>query len=235
MRISEAIVDQALERELRIGARSLARAGLVHAYGHCSVRLDAKSLLVNAPKPLGLLTPQDAGDVVGVDAPLPSGVLGEVRIHQAIYRSRPDVEAICRVTPPTVGTLSTMGITPLARHGFGAYFAPEPPLWKGTGLIRDEASAAAVADQLGPEASAIVLRGNGAVLVAQSLRQAVVLAWYLEDAARVELAVLQTPGVDGLVLTADEARQRATWQGGVLERMWSYLADGDEELPPEAQ
>ena len=51
-------------------------------------------------------------------------------------------------------------------------------------------------------ARAIVMRGNGAVAVGASLEEAVVMAWYLEDAARVELAVLGA-GVDGLELTPD--------------------------------
>jgi len=34
------------------GRRALARAGLVHAYGHCSVRLDAHHFLVSPAKPL---------------------------------------------------------------------------------------------------------------------------------------------------------------------------------------
>lgn len=218
-----------VQRQLRIGARAVARAGLVHAYGHCSVRLDDERFLVTAPRPLGLLGVDEPGDMVTLSGPLPDGVLGEVRIHQAVYRRRPDVEAICRIQPPAVVTLSTMGITPRARHGFGAYFAPAPPLWPSPALVRDDASADGVASALGQGAAAIVLRGNGAVVAASSLRRAVVLAWYLEDAARVELAVRQVSAERGDELTADEASERAIWQGGLAERMWDHLTDGDPE------
>lgn len=218
-----------IQRQLRVGARAVARAGLVHAYGHCSVRLDDGHCLVTAPRPLGLLGVDEPGDVVALSEPLPDGVLGEVRIHQAIYRRRNDVEAICRVTPPTVVTLSTMGVTPRARHGFGAYFAPAPPLWSSPALVRDDSSADGVATGLGYHASAIVLRGNGAVVTGGSLMQAVVLAWYLEDAARVELAVRQAKAESDGELTPEEATQRATWRGGLAERMWDYLTDGDPE------
>ncbi len=224
---ASAVTDET-RRRLRVGARALARAGLVHAYGHCSVRIDGEHCLVNAPKPLGLLSRDDPGDVVTISTPLPDGILGEVRLHQAIYRRRPDVEAICRITPPTVTALSVMGITPRARHGFGAYFAPQPPLWPSPALARNDDTAGQVADQLG-EHSAIVLRGNGAVVTGRSLVQAVVLSWYLEDAARVELAVRQTPGEKGIELSVAEAEQRATWQGGIAERMWDHLAAGDPE------
>lgn len=207
----------------------MARAGLVHAYGHCSVRLDDKHCLVTAPRPLGLLGVDEPGDMVSLREPLPEGVLGEVRIHQAIYRRRNDVEAICRITPPTVVTLSTMGVTPRARHGFGAYFAPAPPLWASPALVRDDPSAEGVASALGDQAPAIVLRGNGAVVTGSSLMQAVVLAWYLEDAARVELAVRQAKAEADGELTPEEAAQRAIWHGGIAERMWDYLTHGDPE------
>lgn len=219
-----------VQRQLRVGARAVARAGLVHAYGHCSVRLDDEHFLVTAPRPLGLLGVDEPGDVVARSEPLPDGVLGEVRMHQAIYRRRDDVQAICRVTPPTVVTLSTMGVTPRARHGFGAYFAPAPPLWPSPALVRDDPSADGVAAALGERAPAIVLRGNGAVVTGNSLMRAVVLAWYLEDAARVELAVRQATAQSGGELTADEATQRAIWHGGIAERMWDHLTHGDPEL-----
>jgi len=54
------------------------------------------------------------------------------------------------------------------------------------------------------------------------LQEACVLAWYLEDAARVELDVLAS-GEPGLVLTTEESRDRATMQGRIVERMWDWL------------
>lgn len=113
-------------RELRIAARALARGHLVHAYGHCSLRLDADHFLVCAAKPMGTITPDDDGTVVPVSGALPEGVLGEVRIHQQIYARRPDVGAVCRIMPPQIGVLALLKRTPKPRHGFGAYFAPGP-------------------------------------------------------------------------------------------------------------
>jgi HCOMODA/2-hydroxy-3-carboxy-muconic semialdehyde decarboxylase len=214
---------------LRIAARALARAGLVHAYGHCSLRLDASSFLVTPAKPLGLVRPGEACLTVPLDGPLPDGVLGEVRIHREIYRRRPDVQGIVRAMPPKVMSLSTLGRTPRARHGIGSYFYPAPPLWDDVQLVRDDAQAARLADQVGT-ARAIVMRGNGAVTIGSSLEEAVVLAWYLEDAARVEADCLaiDATSTTGL-LTAEQAAQRATWSGQILERMWAYLTDGDPE------
>lgn len=131
----------------------------------------------------------DAGVQVPVDGPLPADALGEVRIHQQLYRARADVAGIVRFQSPKIVSLSTLGRTPLVRHGLGSYFAPQPPFWRDPRLIRDDERASAVAVTLG-KARAIVLRGNGAVTVGATLQEACVLAWYLEDAARVEVDAL---------------------------------------------
>ena len=94
-------------------------------------------------------------------------------------------------------------------------------------LIRNDELARQVSATLGP-ASAVVMRGNGAVTVGDSLEQAVTLAWYLEDSARLELQVLAT-GQEGAELSTDEATTRATWAGGLVARMWQHLTFGDPE------
>jgi HCOMODA/2-hydroxy-3-carboxy-muconic semialdehyde decarboxylase len=216
-------------RLLRMAARALARAGLVHAYGHFSVRVDAQSFIVTPPKPLGLVGTADPPVTVPLDGPLPRDALPEVLADQCIYRCRADVQAIARFQSPAITTLSTLGRTPRARHGFGAYFAPAPPLHGNPRLVRDLPSAEALAATLG-SARAIVMRGNGAIAVGSSLEEALVMAWYLEDAARVELAVLATD-VAGLELSEAEARERAVTSGRIIERMWDYLTSGDPEGP----
>jgi HCOMODA/2-hydroxy-3-carboxy-muconic semialdehyde decarboxylase len=156
---------------------------------------------------------------------LPAEVLGEVRIHQRIYERRADVQGIARFQSPHLMSLSSLGRTPEVRHGFGSYFYPRAPLWRDPRLVRDDERAAAVADTLG-KARAVVMRGNGAVAVGASVEEACVMAWYLEDAARVELDVLAT-GAAGLVFDAEEAAARATLQGRIVERMWEWLTAGD--------
>ena len=222
-----ASISPMLARKLRVAARALARAGLVHAYGHCSIRIDAQLFIVSPPKPLGLVTTNDAPVIVPVQGTLPPGALPEVLAHQRIYGRRPDVYAVVRFQSPRLMTLSTLGRTPQARHGFGAYFAPQAPLYDNPRLVRDDPSAASLAELLGA-ARAVVMRGNGAIAVGASIEEAVVMAWYLEDAARVELEVLST-GVEGLTLTPSESRDRAVTAGRLIERMWDWLTAGDPE------
>jgi HCOMODA/2-hydroxy-3-carboxy-muconic semialdehyde decarboxylase len=217
------------QRRVRLAARALARHGLVHAYGHVSARLDERSFLVCTAKPMGLIESGEDGTIVPIDGPLPEGVLGEVRCHQRVYASREDVGGICRIFPRDVMTLSTFRRTPQARIGFGAYFYPQPPLWDDPLLIRSDEQAIAFAETLG-EARAIIMRGNGAVCVGPSVEESVVMAFYLEQAAATELAVLATGNAaEPVCLTAEQAAIRATGSGRIYERMWDYMTAGDPE------
>jgi len=47
-----------------------------------------------------------------------------MRIHQQIYRQRADVGSVTRTM-----SLLTLGLTPNACHGSGAYFYPAAPWW----------------------------------------------------------------------------------------------------------
>jgi HCOMODA/2-hydroxy-3-carboxy-muconic semialdehyde decarboxylase len=221
---------EALDRQLRIAARALGRHGLAHAYGHSSVRIDEGHFLVCAARPMALIAPGEPGQVVPVDGPLPDGVLGEVRLHQQIYRRRLQTMAVARTMPPALMALGTARRTPKSRHGMGSYFGAGTALWDDPQLIRDDTLAAAVIDSMG-DRNAVVMRGNGVVVAADSLPQVVALTWYLEDAARLELAVLGA-GLENesVVLEAEERERRATTAGGIFERMWDYLCAGDPEL-----
>ncbi|WP_290438419.1 class II aldolase/adducin family protein [Sphingobium phenoxybenzoativorans] len=213
-----------------MAARAMGRHGLAHAYGHVSARLNAESFLVSPAQPLGTVGLDEPGVQVPLDGDLPPGALPEVRIHREIYRRRPSIGGICRVQSPAVMALSALGETPRALHGLGTYFAPAPPLWPGVALVRDDAQAVAVAEMMG-DAAAIVLSGNGAVIAGETLEEAASLAFFLEDAAKIELALLpaRAAGRTPREYTADEVAKRAVRAGALFERMWQFLCFGDPE------
>ncbi len=215
------------QRRVRQAARALGRHGLAHAYGHCSQRLDERHFLVCAARPMGLIAPGEDGTVVALDGPLPPGVLGEVRIHREIYRRRPDVGGIVRSMPPRAMSLSVLRRTPRPLHGMSAYLAPRIPLWDDPQLVRSDTQALALAERLG-DAAAVVMRGNGVVTAGRDLPEAVVLTWYLEDAARIEVDCAALGG-EPVLLRDDEAALRATREGRIFERMWEHLTAGDPE------
>ena len=215
--------------DVRKAARAMARAGLSTAFGHCSVRLDADSFLVCRAGALSTIKPGENGSVVPVSGGLPDGVLGEVRIHQQIYVRRPEIGAICRFSSPNVMAVSALGRAPKIRHAFGAMFAPEVKYSDDTRLMRDDAIAAEVADKMG-DSPGIIMRGIGAVTAGVDIRQALCLAWFLEDLSRVELAVLSTEQADQApVYSAEEALGRSSWAGQVAERAWDHLTALDPE------
>lgn len=210
--------------DVRLAARALARHRLAHAYGHVSARIDAGTFLVTPPHPLGKTALDTSLVTVSVEGDLPPGALPEVRMHQAVYRARPEIGGLCRFQSDAVIALSTLRRTPRALHGLGAYFAPAPPLWDDPMLVRDGARADEVARTLGA-CRAIVLRGNGALTVGASVREALCHAFFLEDAAKVELAVL---GHDAVPYTEEEAARRGAGDKNLYDRMWEYLLAEDE-------
>lgn len=218
-----------LARTVRIAARALARVSLVHAYGHCSARIDATRFLVCPAMPMGLTPVGAACTEVPVTGPLPDGVLGEVRLHQRIYASRPEAGGVVRFMGPQMMALAALSRVPQMRHGFGTYFAPRVGFWNDVQLIRDDARADGAIAAMGDSAG-LIMRGNGAVTAGCSLEEAVVLAWYLEDACRVELIALQSGLADAPLIPPDQAAQRPTRAGQIFERMWDHLTAGDPEL-----
>jgi HCOMODA/2-hydroxy-3-carboxy-muconic semialdehyde decarboxylase len=214
---------------VRKAARAMARAGLSTAFGHCSVRLDADSFLVCRAGALSTIKPGESGSVVPVRGSLPEGVLGEVRIHQQIYARRPEIGAVCRFSSPNVTAVSALGRAPKIRHTFGAMFAPEVKYSDDTRLMRDDAIAAKVAQAMG-DAPGIIMRGIGAVTAGVDIKQALCLAWFLEDMSRLELAVLSSGQAEQApVYTAEEALGRTSWAGQVAERAWDHLTALDPE------
>ncbi|MEN2987733.1 class II aldolase/adducin family protein [Tistrella sp. BH-R2-4] len=218
-----------LAKTVRVAARALGRAGLVHAYGHCSARIDADQFLVCPSRPMGLVRPGEACTTVPVTGALPAGVLGEVRLHQRIYQARPQAGGVVRFMSPNMMALAALGRVPRMRHGFATYFAPGVGLWDDVQLVRDDDKAAGVIAAMG-ESAGVLMRGNGAVVAGASLEEAVGLAWYLEDVCRVELAALSAGLADTApVIGPEAAAARATRAGLIFERMWDHLTDGDPE------
>jgi len=217
------------QARVRVAARALGNNDLGHAFGHVSARIDAENFLVCASKPMGLIATGEPGTIVPIDGPLPDGVLGEVRCHQQIYNRRPEVNGIARTFLRDVLTLSTFQRTPKPRIGFATYFAPCPPLWDDPLLLRDDAAAEKFAETLG-DARAIVMRGNGCVLTGATVEEAIVMAFFLEEAAKTELAVMASgQEAASIIFSPEQSKARAVSSGRIFERMWDYLTDGDPE------
>jgi HCOMODA/2-hydroxy-3-carboxy-muconic semialdehyde decarboxylase len=209
-------------REIVRAAHMLARHGLVTAFGHVSERLDLRFALLTPPRALSALSEADVLVTLDLDAPeLPSGAPGEAWMHWAIYRSRPDVRAICRGQPPNSHPLGALGgpIRPI--HGQGAWVSSTLAVFDDARLVRTRAAgeqlAACLADQ-----DAIILRGNGALAVGASVAEAATRLWLLEVSARY---ILQARAAGMPQALSDQ--EIAAWRlaaSDLMARLWEYLS-----------
>jgi ribulose-5-phosphate 4-epimerase/fuculose-1-phosphate aldolase len=107
-------------------------------------------------------------------------------------------------------------------HNYSAIFYAGVPLYTGTGQVETPARAGDMAKLLG-NARALMLRGHGAVVVGQSIREVCMLALFLEESARLqaEATRLGTP----MFIERDEAEKIAkrTFKPTSVERAWDHF------------
>lgn len=178
-------------------ARMLARARLVTAFGHVSVRLPGGAMAISSTRPLILARPEDTV-IVSADGELLAGAVDDAPLerwlHASIYRARADVRGICRGHSDAVVAWGTsLSDLPLL-HGLGLLVGRRVPVHSERRLISNvqlaEAAAASLADN-----SAVLLHTNGGLAVGSTALQAAARLWALEDRARVALAAPASPEV----------------------------------------
>jgi len=211
--------EQQIRDEVVRAARTLARHGLVTAFGHVSARVGDR-IVITPPVAPGAVT---ADGLVTVDPAadmLPAGAAPETWAHVAVYRARPDVDAVARAQPEAAFAAAaiTRELAPL--HGQAAWLGRRVPVHQVARLLRSAELASAAAATLGV-ADAVLLRGNGALTTGASPGLAVARMWLLDAACRVRLA---TAGRDAVGLDDDEI---TAWQAAgppLLARLWQHLA-----------
>jgi ribulose-5-phosphate 4-epimerase/fuculose-1-phosphate aldolase len=107
-------------------------------------------------------------------------------MHVAVYRRRPDVQAIARGHPRNVAAYACAGAPLKVAHGFGANLGAEVPVFREPYLITGGELAEGVAKTLAG-GEAVILQGNGMLAVGQSVRHACVQALFLEETAELQL------------------------------------------------
>jgi HCOMODA/2-hydroxy-3-carboxy-muconic semialdehyde decarboxylase len=210
-----------LHEDAIAAGRALAAAGLVTAFGHVSTREGEDGFFITPPKPLGSLEPDEPLlEISLAEEELPEGVPGEAWIHWAIYKSRPEVEGICRAQPPISTAVTSAGVPIRPLHGQGAFLGEEVPVYDDARLIRSRDAGEALAKRLG-DAGGVVMRGNGAVTVGKSIGTAVARMWVLEVSAEINrtAAAVGTPQV----LNGEEFSYWESVSDQILSRIWSYL------------
>jgi ribulose-5-phosphate 4-epimerase/fuculose-1-phosphate aldolase len=221
--------DPALVDKLVLANRILYRQGVVDGFGHVSARHNASVdhfLLARNMAP-GLVRRDDivTFDLEGeaLDA-AGRRVYLERFIHAAIYRARPDVQAVVHSHSPAV---IPFGVT---QQPLRPVFHMAGFLGEGTALfeirdvagdtdllVRDARLGAALATTLGMR-STVLMRGHGSTVVGASVEQAVYRANYAEVNARLQLQAKQLGEVT--YLNVEEAAKAATSNDTQVARVW---------------
>jgi HCOMODA/2-hydroxy-3-carboxy-muconic semialdehyde decarboxylase len=228
--------EAGLREEVAEAAHVLARLGLVTAFGHVSARVGGAMLITPAADLAGVSA--DGLIEVALEAPanaategsgpgvaLPAGAPAEAWAHLAVYRQRPDADAVARAQPPSAFAAAAVAaaagaIRPL--HGQGAWLGERIPVHDDARLLRSPALADAAAASL-PDGEALLLRGNGALTLGATPGLAVARMWLLSVACQ---AFLDARGAGGEGVTSLRPAEVESWRAvapELLPRLWQQL------------
>jgi ribulose-5-phosphate 4-epimerase/fuculose-1-phosphate aldolase len=106
-------------------------------------------------------------------------------------------------------------------HNYSAIFYEGVPVFEGTGQVESPERAGEIARILGPT-KAVILRGHGAVVVGQSIREVCILALYLEESARLQVEAMKL-GTPKFVSRQEAERiAKRTFKPASTERAWDH-------------
>jgi len=224
------IRDRVLRGEVAEAARVLARLGLVTAFGHVSARAGDSMLITPAADLAGVTAASVIEAPLAVRA-LPAGAPAEAWAHLALYRARPDAEAIARAQPAAAFAVAAVTTAMVPVHGQAAWLGESVPVYDDAALLRSADRAERAASCL-PAGEALLLRGNGAVTLGATPGLAVARMWLLAAACDVYLAALAASGAASRAasgaspVTTLSDGEIASWRavgGELLPRLWQHL------------
>jgi len=179
-------MSQELRQQLADALSMMERAEVIDFNGHMSCRLPGTAhILINSGK--SVRSNLTAADIIEIDLdgkPVGHDVVPpmEFHLHSAIYRARPDVNAVAHTHPVWSTLFSSAGeaVQPVTMQA--AVMGPVQVFGK-TASINQRPLAEELAAALGPH-RVIMLKSHGAVTAGGDIIEAFVLAIYLEETAR---------------------------------------------------
>jgi len=217
-------VTAELRQQLADALSMMERAEVIDFNGHMSCRLPGTAnILINAGK--SVRSNLSAADIIEIDLdgkPVGHEVVPpmEFHLHSAIYRARPDVNAVAHTHPVWSTLFSSAGeaVQPVTMQA--AVMGPVQAFAK-TASINQRPLAEELAAALGPH-RVILLKSHGAVTVGADIVEAFVLAIYLEETAKRQYLAraIGTP----YVLTAGEVDTIGAnlRKPHLLKKVWDY-------------
>jgi HCOMODA/2-hydroxy-3-carboxy-muconic semialdehyde decarboxylase len=212
-----------LRDEVAEAARVLARLGLVTAFGHVSARTGEAMLITPAADLAGVTAAEVMEVRLATEGPLPKGAPAEAWAHLALYRARPDADAVARAQPASSFAAAAAVSVMVPLHGQAAWLGESVPVHDEAALLRSADQAERAARSL-PAGEALLLRGNGALTLGATPGLAVARMWLLAAACDVYLKALAASGANPV--TPLSAAEIASWRavsGELLPRLWQHL------------
>lgn len=213
-----------LRQQLADALSMMERAEVIDFNGHMSCRLPGTPhILINSGK--SVRSNLTAADIIEIDLdgqPIGHDVVPpmEFHLHAAIYRARPDVNAVAHTHPVWSTLFSSAGqkVDPVTMQ---AAVMGEVQTFPKTASINNRPLAEELAAALGPH-RVIMLKSHGAVSVGADIVEAFVFAIYLEETAKRQYLAraIGTP----YVLTAAEVGTIGAnlRRPNLLRKVWDY-------------
>ena len=216
-----------LKKILAMSSRMPFNSGLVDYSGHISVRIPRSDHLLILPHPVSraIVKPDDMvvtdfeGKVIEGKYQAPS----EVYMHARAYKARGDIQSVAHLHNHMVATLSMVN-KPFypASSNPGAFFGPGPlPLYMDPALIHTIEQGDAVAKTLG-KADAVMLRGHGSMVVAQSVEWVFAACVDLEESA----SRFYKASLLGAVMVYNDDETQRVMKGrrkdSVVQKVWDH-------------
>jgi HCOMODA/2-hydroxy-3-carboxy-muconic semialdehyde decarboxylase len=215
--------EAGLWEEVTEAAHVLARLGLVTAFGHVSARVDGAMLITPAADLAGVTE----GGLLRVPLEadrLPPGAPAEAWAHLAVYRQRPEADAVARAQPPSAFAAAAAAGADGPLYGQAAWLGERVPVHDDARLLRSPVLAGAAAASL-PDGEALLLRGNGALTLGATPGLAVARMWLLSVACQAFLDA-RAAGAAGEAVTALRPAEVESWRAvapELLPRLWQHL------------
>jgi len=230
---------EALADDLVSANQILARQGVVDGFGHASARhpSDGSSFLLARAMAPALVRAADVMTFAHDGSPRN----GDERrptlerfIHGAIYRVRPDVQAVVHSHAPALIAFGVARHVPFRPvYHMASFLAGAVPVFEirdaiGDGsdlLVCNDALGVALADALGTQ-SVVLMRGHGATIVGRSVPEAVFRSVYAVINAGAALQALQLTADVSYLSEAEAARATET-NAGQIARAWELWKQGE--------
>jgi HCOMODA/2-hydroxy-3-carboxy-muconic semialdehyde decarboxylase len=220
-------------RDLVLANRILAREGVIDDFGHISIRHpeNPNRYFLSRSRSPALVTADDIMEFTLEGEPIDAkgrASYAERPIHGAMYMARSDVNCVAHHHPRSVlpFTVAPRQLRPLFH--MASVIGADIPLWDSqpefgdTNMLVDSMPMGhSLAKALGPN-RVVLLRGHGAVVVGENVRNTVFASVYLKENA--ELVLQASPFGELYYLTPGEIEKTGTMLRSDLasNRAWDY-------------